>query len=241
MAPLAPARWRASVACPRRGTARPAPPPTEAFSLIELLVVIALLALLASIALPAIQKVQERGRSARTLSNLRQIGTWILAYANDQNGQTPTAGGAIAYGEVDSVTERPSWQEQLEQVGRGDRKVFAGPSPEPLPSGEWKSHFFLGSRAAYAETGAFGPVHLTRLEQPSRYLLVGEVRRSGLFPADDADRDNYTQDPAFDGSGRSDPPNQIFFADGHVEAIRTRSDTTLQTTYSASPSPTPTP
>jgi prepilin-type N-terminal cleavage/methylation domain-containing protein/prepilin-type processing-associated H-X9-DG protein len=59
------------------------------FTLIELLVVIAIIAVLMAILLPMIQAGIAASRRAACISNLRQIGAGISAYAADNNGQIP--------------------------------------------------------------------------------------------------------------------------------------------------------
>ena len=61
----------------------------HAFTLIELLVVIAIIAILASILVPVIGRIREQADSTKCLSNLRQIGTAIMAYCNENNDRLP--------------------------------------------------------------------------------------------------------------------------------------------------------
>jgi prepilin-type processing-associated H-X9-DG protein/prepilin-type N-terminal cleavage/methylation domain-containing protein len=59
------------------------------FTLIELLVVISVIALLIALLLPALSRARSAAQSAACLSNLRQLQTCWVMYANDHNGTLP--------------------------------------------------------------------------------------------------------------------------------------------------------
>lgn len=60
------------------------------FTLIELLVVISIISVLVAILLPALRMARESARSAACLSNQRQLGVAVYAYAEDHAGALPT-------------------------------------------------------------------------------------------------------------------------------------------------------
>ena len=59
------------------------------FTLVELLVVVSVIALLIALLLPALSRARRAAQSAGCLSNLRQLQTCWLMYANDHGGTLP--------------------------------------------------------------------------------------------------------------------------------------------------------
>lgn len=64
----------------------------KGFTLIELLVVIAIIAILAAILFPVFAKARESARGTTCLSNLRQLGTSLTMYLQENDGAYPAFG-----------------------------------------------------------------------------------------------------------------------------------------------------
>jgi prepilin-type N-terminal cleavage/methylation domain-containing protein len=92
------------------------------FTLIELLVVIAIIAILAAILFPVFAKAREKARMTTCMNNLKQIGTSIALFAQDNEELMPG-----------SATNDEQWRTEVSaQVGA--QKVFDCPTlPRPPP------------------------------------------------------------------------------------------------------------
>lgn len=67
--------------------------PRSGFTLIELLVVIAIIGILAAMLLPALNKAREKGYTATSISNLKQIYLLMRMYVDDNDGYWPKPSG----------------------------------------------------------------------------------------------------------------------------------------------------
>ena len=64
----------------------------RAFTLVELLVVIGIIAIMISIMLPALNKVRDKARATQCASNMRQVYTFCIMYAQENKGHLPRPG-----------------------------------------------------------------------------------------------------------------------------------------------------
>ena len=114
------------------------------FTLVELLVVIGIIATLAALLLPAISRARMQSQQTICASNLRQLGTAFIAYAQDNRDQWPESASYAGENPSDWVWWEPN---RINQIGRGGIGPYLHLSNSPsalavlrCPGDEIKSH-----------------------------------------------------------------------------------------------------
>jgi prepilin-type N-terminal cleavage/methylation domain-containing protein/prepilin-type processing-associated H-X9-DG protein len=209
--------------------------PPRGFTLVELLVAIAIIVILVGISFPYLTTSIARAKIAGCSSHLRAIGVGLLAFAGDNDGNFPEAGAVIPYDTVDPTTGKNGWMQQTDPYiqGRGS-VIYQCPDSSHIVPCDSAYSYFIGAHAAYSQTQSFGAVNLLKMHDASAHILAGDVAFN-MFTADDADKDDYGQDPAFNGNSGTIPIHlgsvNILFADGHVENVKKFDQTTMTTVY----------
>lgn len=142
------------------------------FTLIELLVVIAIIGILAAMLLPALNTARESGRRAVCVSNIRQIMTAMVLYADDNTGILP----AQNYGMSGSFDWSGLLTNKIQSTGvfrcpsdRNQRTYPGAPRSYAVNSGKF-TYLASGYRCPWPASAA--PAKLA--DVPAQVFLVSE-------------------------------------------------------------------
>ena len=203
------------------------------FTLIELLVVIAIIAILAAILFPVFAQARENARKSNCQSNLKQIGTGILMYAQDYDEVLP-----LSYRYQDPPTNSIlSWWEDLLQPYVKNYDIMVCPSDS---DGVYASRRPLGTanplRFSYAANGHgggsgvvpmggnSGSCSLSQIQTVSNLILIGETRSTSTGGGKEWWSVDHADAYAADGVGlidrRHSSGSNWLFADGHVKFLK---------------------
>ncbi len=181
------------------------------FTLIELLVVIAIIAILAAILFPVMVGAREKARQTRCLSNLKQLGSAVQMYADNNSGYP-------RHSSPSSVSPRTRWADYIMSYVKSV-KMFSCPSArdaailtKPFAHDQGVKYGGYGYNYQYLGNARSAPPNLpftatdATIAAPSHTVAI--VDSNGAITVDGAlsGQGVYTADPPFPsgrGSGKS--------------------------------------
>ena len=154
---------------------------TDGFTLLELLVAIAILAVLAALIFPAMDAVRRNASQTAGLSNMRQVGMAMIAYAGEHNYQLP--------GRETGKDGNDRWPKLIAEYLK-DHTVYAAPGDpqnyirrnvDPLDNVTNNTSYIMNG---YNDLGTFQQpnmdVRMTSIEYTSNTLLLGTPKTGSI-------------------------------------------------------------
>lgn len=159
------------------------------FTLIELLVVIAIIAILAALIFPTLGRVHSSANQTAALSNVRQIGTAALLYANDHDMQLP---GRIQQGDKWPALLAAYLKDIRVYAAPGDPQNYINRKVDPLSNSPNNTSYIMNG---YNDLNALNDpsvsIRIIGLSAPSQTIMFGTPKSGSThFYMDFQDGDN---------------------------------------------------
>lgn len=153
---------------------------SKGFTLIELLVVIAIIAILAAILFPVFAQARDKARATACLSNLKQLGTAAVMYAQDYDEMYVPH----CHRDLSNLSQHPSayWFELLQPYVK-NQQVLICPSHRGATGGNGVvgSYGYIcdgftldPTNVNYTGTPVGGYGSLTQIYNPTQMIMIGE-------------------------------------------------------------------
>lgn len=198
-------------------------PRISAFTLVELLVALAILALLAGLVVPAVSGALNRAKATECFTRMRQLGTAVLLYTQDNQGRFPRSSHSAA------ANREEGWTTSLEPYlcGKKSDGKFCCPcsaSRTPGAHSYGLNVFFELDQKGDSYLGKPSTWHtLQQVPRPARTILFAEApSASGGMAADHFMSHQWSSLQAVKNAVAHDRhagKSNFLFVDGHAEPL----------------------
>ncbi len=187
---------------------------TRGFTLIELLVVIAIIAILAAILFPVFARARAKARQAVCSSNLKQLGTAMIMYAQDYDSTLPPWGYGGSDADDDLSTGAYTWDTLLGPYTKNQQILCCPDNPKRTPSGD-RPRSYAMPRYVSGQCPDLPPV-------PTSTVLLFDKGWKGPGVWGDAAAENFFQTAGCTGYGLDktlwhNGGKNFVYLDGHVK------------------------
>jgi len=191
------------------------------FTLIELLVVIAIIAILAAILFPVFAQAREAARKTSCQSNLKQIGTAWMMYAQDYDEQTLI--NTWNNNTTPNGQENRIWAQQIQPYAKNYGIARCPSDPQPWVATDQQYNVVVSGSYALQSWGEW---KLAEIAAPADYFLCWDASGRDPFFGNNAWIGEETSDAAFSWgrdymfAARHQDQVNMLYADGHVKTAR---------------------
>lgn len=201
------------------------PRPSNAFTLVELMITIAIIAVLVGLGVTASSRAMTMARQATCANNLRQLHLILSNYATENNGLMPAGKNNNVNGSLSSwmivVQVYMGWDFPI----ANQKNAFLCPEArKTFPGGKARRTYAMNT----AGTDGTIPIRPVNYPQPGQVAFLMDAVSNGVPDGDSRSvfgQNDYTSCTDY----RHDECLNVLFLDGHVEPFTAAQGDTLRT------------